>query len=69
MIDETDISSERSFYEKQRALKVIESLKKRSMNGYYASNRAEALSIAMGLIPPEVVVARGTPSALSKLGF
>ncbi len=69
MVDETDISQEKAFYDKQRALKVIENLQKRSMNGYYADNRPEALSIAMGLIPPGVTVARGDSISVEQIGL
>lgn len=69
MIDEMDISQEKGFYGKQRALKVIENLQRRNMNGYFAENRAEALSIAMGLIPPNVVVARGDSMSVDQIGL
>ncbi len=69
MVDEMDIRQERALYDKQRALKVIDNLQKRNMNGYYAANRAEALSIAMGLIPPGVVVARGDSISIEQIGL
>jgi L-lactate utilization protein LutB len=69
MIDELDISQEKAVYDKLRAQRVIENLQKRSMNGYYASNRAEALSIAMGLIPEGVVVARGDSMSVEQIGL
>ena len=59
MINETDISQEKGFHYKQRAQKVIENLQKRKMNGYYAPDKKEALSVVMSLIPPGAVVARG----------
>ena len=65
----TDINDERAFYYKQRAIKVIENLQKRSMNGYYTENRAEALSAAMGLIPPGAVVARGDSMSVEQIGL
>jgi L-lactate utilization protein LutB len=69
MIDETDISQEKAFYDKQRALRVIENLQKRSMNGYYAVDHTEALSIAMELIPPGTVVARGDSISVEQIGL
>jgi hypothetical protein len=69
MIDETDISQEIAYYNKQRAMKVIENLQKRYMNGYYAENRGEALSIAMGMIPPGAVVARGDSMSVDQIGL
>lgn len=69
MIDEMDLSQEKAFYGRQRALKVIENLQKRNMNGYFAQNRQEALSIAMGLIPPQVLVARGDSMSVDQIGL
>ncbi len=69
MVDETDLSLELADYNKQRALKVIDSLKKRYMNGFYAADREEALSVAMGLIPPGAVVARGDSMSVDQIGL
>ncbi|MDD5702033.1 MAG: lactate utilization protein [Dehalococcoidales bacterium] len=69
MIDETDISQEKSFFYKQRAQKVIENLKKRKMGGVYAANRQEALSLVMEMIPPGAVVARGDSISLDQIGL
>ena len=69
MLDEMDLSQEKAFYGQQRVLKVIENLQRRNMNGYFAPNRQEALSIAMGLIPPQVVVARGDSMSVDQIGL
>lgn len=69
MIDETDISQELAFYNKERAFKVIENLQKRHMNGFYAENRKEALTIAMEMVPPEAVVARGDSMSVDQIGL
>jgi hypothetical protein len=69
MIDETDISQERAFYDQQRGQKVVENLQKRGMNGYYAANRSEALTTTMGLIPPGVLVARGDSISIEQIGL
>ena len=69
MADETDIRQEKAFYNKQRALKVIENLKKNKMNGYYAADKKEALDIVMGLIPPGALVARGDSITLDQIGL
>jgi hypothetical protein len=69
MIDESDISQEKAFFYKTRAQKVIDNLQKRKMNGYYAVNRQEALSLAMDMIPPEAVVARGDGITLDQIGL
>jgi L-lactate utilization protein LutB len=67
MVDETDINNEKTFYNKQRALKVIENLQKRKMNGYYASDKKEALIAVMGLVPPGALVARGDSITLDQI--
>ena len=69
MVDETDISQEIADYNKQRIVKVIDNLQKRYMNGYYAENREAALSIAMGMIPPGAVVARGDSMSVDQIGL
>jgi hypothetical protein len=69
MIDETDIRQEKAFFYTQRAQKVIENLKKRKMEGIYAANRQEALSLVMDMIPAGAVVARGDSISLDQIGF
>lgn len=69
MIDEADISQERASYYKQRAQQVIANLQKRSMSGQYASNRNEALSAVLEMIPPGAVVARGDSISLDQIGL
>jgi hypothetical protein len=69
MIDETDISQEKAFFYKHRAQKVIDSLEKRKMKGYYAANRQEALSMVMDMIPAGAVVARGDGITLDQIGL
>jgi hypothetical protein len=69
MIDETNISQEKYIYYQKRAEKVIENLQKRNMNGYFAPNRAEALSIVMDMIPPGALVARGDSITLEQIGL
>jgi L-lactate utilization protein LutB len=67
MIDETNINPEKSTYYQQRAKKVIENLQRRKMNGYFAANRAEALSMVMDMIPAGAVVARGDGITLDQI--
>jgi hypothetical protein len=69
MIDETIISQEKFIYYQKRAEKVIGNLQKRNMNGYFAPNRAEALSIVMDMIPPGALVARGDSITLDQIGL
>jgi L-lactate utilization protein LutB len=67
--DEQDISQELAYYNRERALKVIDSLKKHYMNGYYAADRKEALALAMDMIPPGAVVARGDSMSVDQIGL
>jgi hypothetical protein len=69
MIDETDIREEKSFFNKNRAQKVIDSLQKRKMNGFYAPDRQAALKIVMDMIPAGAVVARGDGITLDQIGL
>jgi hypothetical protein len=69
MIDESDISHEKAFFYKNRAQKVIDNLHRRKMNGQYAINRQEALSLAIGMIPEGAVVARGDGITLDQIGL
>jgi len=69
MIDEGDISREKSVYYSQKAGKVIESLQKRKMNGIYCEDRISALKAVMEMIPPGAVVARGDSITLDQIGF
>lgn len=68
MVEETDIRQEIAIFYEQRARKVIDSLQKRGMNGQYASNRHEALSAILNMIPPGVVVARGDSMSVNQVG-
>jgi hypothetical protein len=69
MVDETDIRPEKEFYFHQKALKVMEGLQRRKMNGRYCADKKEALASVMDLIPPGVVVARGDSISLDQIGF
>jgi hypothetical protein len=69
MADETDISLEKAFFNRQKALRVIDNLQKRKMNGQYCTDRKEALEAVMNLIPAGAVVARGDSISLDQIGF
>jgi hypothetical protein len=69
MIDERDISQEKACFYKTRAQKVIDNLQRRNMNGQYAVNRQESLSLVMEMIPPGAVVARGDGITLDQIGL
>ncbi|HSW58788.1 MAG TPA: lactate utilization protein [Dehalococcoidales bacterium] len=69
MIDETDISREKTEYNAQRANKVIENLQKRKMNGFYAANKKEALDLVLDMVPAGAVVARGDGISLDQIGL
>jgi len=57
--DERDISEERSWFYEERARLTLTNFKKKNISGQYVSNRQEALSSILEMIPEGVVVARG----------
>jgi L-lactate utilization protein LutB len=69
MTDETDITLEKQFYNKQRALTVIKNLQKKHINGFFAASRAEALPMVMEMIPPGALVARGDSMTVEQVGI
>jgi hypothetical protein len=69
MTDETDISREKAGYFQLRAQQVIKNLQKRKMNGLYAGDARQALSIVMDMIPPGAVVARGDSISVERIGL
>lgn len=69
MIDETDITQEKQWFHKERANTVIKNLQKKHINGFYAANRAEALTMVMALIPPGLLVVRGDSMSVEQVGI
>jgi L-lactate utilization protein LutB len=69
MADEGNLEREKSIFNRARAQKVIENLQKRKMNGFYAENRQEALTLIMEMIQPGEVVARGDGITLDQIGL
>ena len=69
MIDETDISQEKQWFNRERANTVIKNLQKKHINGFYASNRAEALEVVMAMIPAGVLVVRGDSMSVEQVGI
>ena len=51
------------------AQRVIQALKSRRMDGYYAENRAEALKIALSLIPEGSSVGWGGSTSITEIGL
>lgn len=68
MAADTDISSELSQFYEIRAGIAIKNLQRKNMEGYFAANREEALSLLMSLIPPGAVVGRGDSVTLNQIG-
>jgi hypothetical protein len=69
MIDETDISQEKQWFNRERASTVIKNLQKKHINGFYAPNRAEALDMVMAMIPAGVLVVRGDSMSVEQVGI
>jgi hypothetical protein len=69
MIDETDVSLEKKEYYGQRAAKVIDSLQRRKMNGFFAVDKKAAVDKVLEMIPSGAVVARGDGISLDQIGL
>ncbi len=61
--------SPKETYNKLIITKTIENLEKRNMQGYYAKNKEEALSIALSLIKENSVVSWGGSLTLNEIGI
>ena len=68
MTEETDIKQGKDWLNENHVQKVIESLRKKQMNGQYVPNRHEALEVVMDMIPPGAVVSRGGSLSAEQVG-
>jgi hypothetical protein len=68
MLDEQDVSEEKRWLYQERARMAVANLQKRNTNAQYVSNRQEALSIVMEMIPKGVTVACGDSVTLEQVG-
>jgi L-lactate utilization protein LutB len=66
---DTDLSTEIKHYYKERAAVVIENLREKYMEGYYADNRDDALKIILDLIPAGAKLGRGDSVTLNQIGI
>lgn len=69
MINEADLSQEKRRFHEQRARTVIDNLQGKNINAQYVSNRGEALTTLLQMIPPATVVARGDSVTLEQIGI
>jgi hypothetical protein len=69
MVDCTDILEERKWLYEERAKRAITQLQKRNLNAQYVSNRKEALSSVLEMIPPGTVVARADSVTIDQIGI
>jgi hypothetical protein len=67
MMNETDTTKERSWLSKTRAQTVIKNLNKKHINAFYTSNREEALSLILGMVPDGATVIRGDSITLEQI--
>ncbi len=67
MVDETDMSEERKWFYQERAKIVVTSLQKKNMNAQYVSNRQEALTTLIDMIPLGATVARGDSITIDQI--
>jgi L-lactate utilization protein LutB len=65
---DTDLTVEmRQFYE-ERAKIVLENVRKKHMEGYFAATRQEAMDLILSIIPHGAVIGRGDSITLNQLG-
>ncbi|MBI2850533.1 MAG: lactate utilization protein [Chloroflexi bacterium] len=69
MPDERDIGEERQWLYQERATLAVASLQKRNTNARYVTNRQEALSVVMAMIPEGVTVVCGDSVTLEQVGI
>lgn len=67
MVDETDMSEERKWFYQERAKMVVTNLQKKNMNAQYVSNRQEALTTLIDMIPLGATVARGDSITIDQI--
>ena len=67
MMNDTDTTQERSWLSKTRAQTVVKNLNKKHINALYASNREEALSLILGMVPDGATVVRGDSITLEQI--
>ena len=68
LLDEMDLSQEKEWLYRERAEIAVTNLQKRNINAQYVSERQEALSIILGMIPEGVTVVRGDSVTLEQIG-
>lgn len=69
MIDETNLKEEMKWVYENYAKVAVANLRKKRINALYVSNKEEALSAALDLIPPEATLGRGDSVTLSQIGL
>lgn len=69
MLDETDITREKAWFNEERARTAIKNFQKKNINAQYVPSRAEALPVIMEMIPPGATVARGDSISLDEIGI
>jgi len=67
MVNETDMSEERKWFYQERAKMVVTNLQKKNMNAQYVSNRQEALTTLIDMIPLGATVARGDSITIDQI--
>jgi len=67
MVNETDLSEERKWFYQERDKRVVTNLQKKNMNAQYVSNRQEALTTLIDMIPLGATVARGDSITIDQI--
>ena len=69
MIDETNLSIEKDWFNEVRARTAVTSLNKRHINAQYVPTRAEAFAAVLDLIPKGATVVRGDSVTVDQIGI
>jgi L-lactate utilization protein LutB len=68
MADELDLSQEWQWFYEQRGKRVVSNLLKKNINAVFAADKAQALSLAMEMIPEGTKVVRGDSMSVDQVG-
>lgn len=69
MTGEMDISSEKKWFYEEQAKTTVANFKKKNINAQYVSDRKEALSAVLEMLPEGATISRGDSVTLEQIGI
>jgi hypothetical protein len=69
MADEKDISLEKKWFYEEQAKTAVANFKRKNINAQYVSDRKEALSAVLEMIPEGATISRGDSVTLEQIGI